>query len=257
MNIDWSHEFCNPVPGISFPPSPWSAYFNAPGRNGYNDNYENPGDPAGHKGLDLHAPSGADVISPHPNPATVGFAGRSNPGAGNVVVLIEPADGGWWVTRHLHLLSWEVKAGDIVQPGEVVAAVGCTGQCNRPHDHFEVRWLTEPFNPNVDSVRQGTPLDPIRFGVLVRACDGQDPLVPVIWPGLLCRGDKDPAVRVLRGLLLQAGYKPHRWLRLSKFGSGVEKAVKAVQRQGGAEVDGVVGPETKNLLLHTLEAGML
>lgn len=94
-----------------------------------------------HQGLDIAAPHGKDVQSP--SDGTVIFAGLEG-GYGNVVVI----DHGYGIkTRFGHLAKIEVKAGDHVKRGQVVAAVGNTGRSTGPHLHYEVRVNGIPQNP--------------------------------------------------------------------------------------------------------------
>lgn len=68
--------------------------------------------------------------------------------AGNSVV-IEHGDG--WETQyaHLRLGSVKVRAGDQVEPGDVLGTVGLSGQTEFPHLHFEVRRRGRTVDPFV------------------------------------------------------------------------------------------------------------
>jgi murein DD-endopeptidase MepM/ murein hydrolase activator NlpD len=66
---------------------------------------------------------------------TVTMAGRRS-GYGNVVV-VDHGDG--LTTLYAHCDSLSVRAGQQVQPGDVIAQVGDTGRATGPHLHFEVR----------------------------------------------------------------------------------------------------------------------
>src|SRR5690554_6680335 len=52
--------------------------------------------------------------------------------------LIEINHGNGYKTRYAHCDSLEVKVGDIVRKGDVVALMGSTGRSTGPHVHFEV-----------------------------------------------------------------------------------------------------------------------
>ena len=244
MNYDY--PLCNPVPNILYQPDPDTAYFNAPDRDGYNPHYKKPGDPVGHKGLDLHARLGKPANSPQFG--TVRYAGWGNAGAGNVVVIIDPDVGGWWMSRLLHLYSWAVVPGEEVAPGQQIGTVGCTGQCNQPHVHYEIRWLTKPFNPNVDSYKQGTPLDPMKFGILDNKCSITNPG----WPKLLKPGMDDPHVPILRAGLVITKHRKYAGPG-DYFGIRLVKQVKRFQRDMNLDDDGIVGPLTRRALYNAIE----
>ena len=76
-------------------------------------------------------------------PGAPSVAGRE---AGNSVVL-EHGDG--WETQyaHLRLGSVKVRAGDYVEPGDVLGVVGLSGQTEFPHLHFEVRRFGQAVDP--------------------------------------------------------------------------------------------------------------
>ena len=242
--MDWEHPFCMPVPELSFQPSPLYAYFNASRRRGYNPDYEEPGDPVGHKGIDLNGPHGSPIVSAHPG--EVGWAGWGNDGSGNVVAVIEADDGGWWMTRHLHLSTWTVRVGDTVKAGDQIGTVGISAKpiVNSPHDHFEIRWLTQPFNPDIDTVRQGTPLDPVAFGILERDCtEAPDDS----WPDLLKVGDRHIKTRTLNAMLMILGYRT-RAGRTKRYGWWSGNLVAEMQGDLGVTVDKIVGPDTRRVM---------
>ena len=66
--------------------------------------------------------------------------------AGNSVV-IEHGDG--WETQyaHMRLGSVKVRAGDYVEPGDVLGTVGMSGETEFPHLHFEVRRFGRAVDP--------------------------------------------------------------------------------------------------------------
>lgn len=85
-----------------------------------------------HSGVDFAQRSGTAVLAAAGG--RVRFTGR-NGGYGN---LLEIDHGNGLVTRYAHLSRFYVQAGDVVTPGQRVAAVGSTGRSTGPHLHFEV-----------------------------------------------------------------------------------------------------------------------
>jgi murein DD-endopeptidase MepM/ murein hydrolase activator NlpD len=85
-----------------------------------------------HEGIDIAAPKGTPIQAAAAG--TVIYAGR-NGGYGNTI-LVEHADGR--TTRYAHADSLMVNAGDTVEAGQTIAAVGSTGHSTGPHLHFEV-----------------------------------------------------------------------------------------------------------------------
>lgn len=85
-----------------------------------------------HSGVDFAQRIGTDVLAAAGG--RVRFTGR-NAGYGN---LLEIDHGNGLVTRYAHLSRFYVQVGDVVTPGQRVAAVGSTGRSTGPHLHFEV-----------------------------------------------------------------------------------------------------------------------
>ncbi len=97
---------------------------------------------AGHRGVDIGAPYGTDVYAGASG--TVIFAGWDNGGLGNAVMILHP-DG--YTTVYAHNSEIFVSAGQEVNQGECIAAVGETGLAYGCHCHFEVRYGSERLNP--------------------------------------------------------------------------------------------------------------
>jgi murein DD-endopeptidase MepM/ murein hydrolase activator NlpD len=95
-----------------------------------------------HKGMDIALPVGQDV--PTPQAGTVTFAGEQ-PGYGLTVVVDHGQD---LSTRYAHLSSIDVKAGDVVGAGEVIAKSGASGRATGAHLHFEVTQSGKTVNPS-------------------------------------------------------------------------------------------------------------
>ena len=94
-----------------------------------------------HEGMDIATSLGTAVRAPADG--TVVFAGIEG-GYGHVLVL----DHGYGLkTRYGHLSRIDVKIGDKVHRGDLIAAVGNTGRSTGPHLHYEVRVNGIPDNP--------------------------------------------------------------------------------------------------------------
>jgi murein DD-endopeptidase MepM/ murein hydrolase activator NlpD len=95
---------------------------------------------------------GIDIANKKGTPVRAACSGRVIysdskylPSMGNMI-LIEHAGG--WVTLYSHNERNLVKEGDVVETGQVIAAVGATGNATGPHLHFEIRKNADtPVNP--------------------------------------------------------------------------------------------------------------
>jgi len=95
-----------------------------------------------HKGLDIATRSGTPIIAPADG--LVVFAGREG-GFGNMIII----DHGYGITtRYGHCSSLEVKLGQKVKRGDVIARVGNTGRSTGPHVHYEVAVNGVSVNPS-------------------------------------------------------------------------------------------------------------
>jgi murein DD-endopeptidase MepM/ murein hydrolase activator NlpD len=96
-----------------------------------------------HKGVDYAAPSGTPVRAA--GDGRVVFRGQKG-GYGNVLEIEHP---GKITTRYGHLSRFaaNLRPGDKVSQGEVVAYVGMTGLATGPHLHFEYLVHGEQRNP--------------------------------------------------------------------------------------------------------------
>ena len=74
----------------------------------------------------------------------VAYAGNELKGFGNLI-LLRHADG--WMTAYAHLDRMAVDRGALVKRGQVVGAVGDTGNVGRPQLHFEVRRGSRAVDP--------------------------------------------------------------------------------------------------------------
>jgi len=97
-----------------------------------------------HTGQDLRAPKGTPVTSVAPGIVT--YAGEMLVAGQNVIV----SHGGGLFSRYMHLSRTDVKVGDEVSAGQVLAVSGNSGRVEAPHLHWELIW-------------QGSHVDPSRF----------------------------------------------------------------------------------------------
>jgi LysM repeat protein len=96
----------------------------------------------GYNGVDLAAPTGANVLASAAGQVIISRTYGYNGGYGQYIV-IKHANG--TQTLYAHLSQNYVFAGDMVVQGEVIGAVGNTGRSTGPHLHFEVRGAANPF----------------------------------------------------------------------------------------------------------------
>ncbi len=99
---------------------------------------------AAHTGIDIPAPQGEAVLAAADGTITeVGYDTER----GNYLV-IDHGDG--LTTLYGQCRDFTVEAGDIVQAGEMIGAIGATGMATGSHLHFEVR-------------QDGVPQDPVMY----------------------------------------------------------------------------------------------
>jgi len=96
---------------------------------------------AWHGGVDFAGKENSDIIAVASGVVT--WSGDRY-GYGN---LVEINHGGGYATRYAHCKELFVKVGDIVEKGQVLAAMGSTGRSTGPHVHYEVRKNGKGINP--------------------------------------------------------------------------------------------------------------
>jgi len=99
------------------------------------------GGPEFHQGLDIAAPAGTTVTA-----AATGtvIMAQWYGGYGNYILIDH---GGGYSTGYGHLSAMYVSAGQSVQRGQAIGAVGSTGESTGPHLHFEIRIAGKPVDP--------------------------------------------------------------------------------------------------------------
>ncbi|MFG1300268.1 M23 family metallopeptidase [Xanthobacter sp. V3C-3] len=94
-------------------------------------------------GVNFAVPEGTGVRAAEDG--TVAYAGNELKGYGNLV-LIKHADG--YVTAYAHNSELNVKRGDTVRRGQIIAKAGQSGGVNSPQLHFEIRKGSTPVDPS-------------------------------------------------------------------------------------------------------------
>ncbi len=94
-------------------------------------------------GLNIAASAGAPVKAAENG--VVVYAGNELRGYGNLLLL---RHSGGWVTAYAHISSFKVRPGARVKQGQVIGAVGSSGNVDRPQVHFEIRKGSQAVNPN-------------------------------------------------------------------------------------------------------------
>ena len=124
-----------------------------------------------HKGLDFAAPTGTPILAAADGVVT--FAGRYPMARsvawwrfGNVVVL---RHGDRFLTLYAHCDAVNVKTGQQVRQGDVIATVGSTGWSTNSHLHYEVR-------TDLESPGRYEPIDP-RIYILNYAWSDEEQLL--------------------------------------------------------------------------------
>lgn len=95
-----------------------------------------------HSGMDIAAPQGTPVVAPAAGIVT--FASPALYLTGGTVLL----DHGHGISSNfLHLSRIDVEAGDRIEQGDVIGAVGATGRASGPHLHWGMSWFDVRVDP--------------------------------------------------------------------------------------------------------------
>lgn len=103
------------------------------------------GEGRNHPGVDLDGETGDALTAAAPGVVTVAGPAPAGYGGYGLMVLID--HGGAVSTLYAHLSSVAVAAGQQVESGDLIGAVGTTGAVTGSHVHFEVRLNGEPVDP--------------------------------------------------------------------------------------------------------------
>jgi murein DD-endopeptidase MepM/ murein hydrolase activator NlpD len=90
--------------------------------------------PGVHEAIDIGGVVGASIYAS--DDGVVVYSGWNDWGYGYVIVIDH---GNGWQTLYAHLSSINAGCGQSVSQGQVIGAMGCTGNCTGPHLHFEMR----------------------------------------------------------------------------------------------------------------------
>jgi len=94
-----------------------------------------------HKGVDIANLKSTDIVATADG--IVAYAGKKG-GYGNAVIIDH---GNGYKTLYGHAQTLLVKAGDRVQRGTLIAAMGSTGYSTGPHLHYEITFADEVLDP--------------------------------------------------------------------------------------------------------------
>ncbi|KAA5606882.1 LysM peptidoglycan-binding domain-containing M23 family metallopeptidase [Roseospira marina] len=102
-------------------------------------------------GLNIAVPEGTPIRAA--DNGVVVYAGNELQGFGNLI-LIRHAEN--WTTAYGQASRLDVRRGQVVERGQVIARSGRTGNVDRPQIHFEIRQGTRPVDPRDHLVPPGT-----------------------------------------------------------------------------------------------------
>jgi len=93
-------------------------------------------------GINISVPRGTPVRAA--DDGEVSYVGNELKGYGNLILIRH--DNGF-VTAYAHTDGVQVKRGEHVERGQIIATVGDTGNVSQPQLHFELRHGTQPVDP--------------------------------------------------------------------------------------------------------------
>lgn len=96
----------------------------------------------GYNGVDITNSCGVPVMASAPGTVIVARTGGWNGGYGLYVVVTHANN---TQTLYAHLSSLTVAAGDLINQGTAIGALGSTGNSTGCHVHFEIRGAKNPF----------------------------------------------------------------------------------------------------------------
>lgn len=123
------------------------AVFPVAGEHAYYDDWGAPRPQGSHEGTDIMADRNTPAVAA--DSGVVAKLSRTETGLGGIYLWIRRADGIQYYYAHLQSIADGLALGSAVSAGQVVGAVGNSGDArNGPtHLHFEIRRGWTPFNP--------------------------------------------------------------------------------------------------------------
>ena len=97
-----------------------------------------------HFGYDIAAPAGTPIRAPAAGVVTLAQPDMHYEGG---LVFIDHGQG--LITMYLHMSRLDVAAGDAVQQGQVIGAVGSSGRATGPHLCWRMKWRERQLDPSV------------------------------------------------------------------------------------------------------------
>lgn len=97
-----------------------------------------------HYGVDIAGPTGAEVVAPAAGIVT--FASDDLYYSGGTLIV----DHGHGISStFIHLSAVEVKVGDAVKQGDLIARIGASGRATGPHLDWRMNWYKERIDPQL------------------------------------------------------------------------------------------------------------
>lgn len=121
---------------------PAAPSFRWPARGRIISGYGSKSSGASNDGVNIAVPEGTEIKAS--DDGVVAYSGSELKGFGNLV-LIRHSNG--WVTAYAHNSALNVKRGETVRRGQVIAKSGSTGSVSSPQLHFEVRKGAQAVDP--------------------------------------------------------------------------------------------------------------
>ncbi len=100
------------------------------------------GDGRGHAGMDFKTPVGTEIVAPFGGKV---LRGNWNWTSNGNCLEVEYPDG--TLAKFLHLSENKVKAGEVLQAGQLIALTGNTGRSTAPHLHYQLNQGAKVLDP--------------------------------------------------------------------------------------------------------------
>jgi len=97
-----------------------------------------------HYGVDVAADTGTDIVAPAGGKVTLASPDMFFEGG---LVFLDHGLG--YASTFMHMSRVDVAAGDIIEKGQIIGAVGATGRATGPHLHWGLYWNGQRVDPAV------------------------------------------------------------------------------------------------------------